>query len=42
MRKITDREAKGQEAPMVIGPRDVVRLIRQLAGLVRRKPRRSS
>jgi hypothetical protein len=42
MRKITDRGAKGQEAPMVISPRDVVRLLRQLAGVMRRKPRRDA
>jgi hypothetical protein len=37
MKRIVDRGAKGQEAPMVITPRALVRLVKQIAGAVRRR-----
>jgi hypothetical protein len=36
MRRIADRSATGQEAPMVITPKAVARLLRQVAGAIRR------
>ncbi len=36
MRRIADRRAKGQEAPMVITPRAVARSLRQVAGAISR------
>jgi hypothetical protein len=38
--KRSDRPAAGQEAPMVIGPRRVVQLLRQTVALVRAKKTR--
>ena len=35
MRDETDERTTGREAPMVITPRDLVRLARQLAGVAR-------
>ncbi len=36
MRRIADRSATGQEAPMVITPKAVARLLRQVARAIRR------
>jgi hypothetical protein len=41
MKRIEDRGAAGQEAPMVISPRGVARLIRQIATSVRAIARRT-
>jgi hypothetical protein len=38
MGMIVDRGANWREAPMVIGPRNLARLIRQIVGAVRREP----
>jgi hypothetical protein len=35
MRETTNRKSKGREAPMVITPWAVVRLVKQIAGAVR-------
>jgi len=36
MRRIANRTATGQEAPMVITPKAVARLLRQVAGAIPR------
>jgi hypothetical protein len=41
MRRIANRSAKGQEAPMVITPKAVARLLRQVAGAIPRIANRS-
>jgi hypothetical protein len=44
VKQTVDRNAKGREAPMVIGPRDLVRLVKQVVGTFRssdsRRPKR--
>jgi hypothetical protein len=35
MKEITDRKSRGREAPMVITPWAVARLVKQIAGAVR-------
>jgi hypothetical protein len=40
MRRIAQRSAVGQEAPIWITPRDVARLIRQIVGAIRGDRRR--
>ena len=37
-----EHDAHGQEAPMVIGPRSIVRLVKQVASLFRSRDSRKS
>ena len=41
MRRIANRSANGQEAPMVITPKAAARLLRQVAGAIPRIANRS-
>jgi hypothetical protein len=40
MRRITDRDARGREAPIVVTPWALVRLMKQTADLIRRRASR--
>ncbi len=43
MKPTVERDAQGQEAPMVIGPRSLVRLVKQIVGVFRGSdPRREA
>jgi hypothetical protein len=37
MKRLTEEEARGREAPIVVTPRALARLIRQTAEIVRRR-----
>jgi hypothetical protein len=42
MKRVVERNTSGQEAPMVITPSAVARLIKQTVNAIRRKPKPSA